>query len=476
MKKFLLVVIFLASAYTYTNAQWQEINNGFDGGFIFSIETYGNNIYTTTNEGIYLSVDNCNTWRKENFGLNDKVITRLVKRENDIFVTTSDNELYLSTDIGKTWTKEGQVGDYRALTVSGNNLFALNSNNNIFMSSDNGETWVQKNNGLNLNWRTSIVACGNNIFIYDYRSIYRSTNNGDSWVEIKKGLINDYVETLKTDGNFLLTQDGKYFTYISTDYGDNWILKDSTVKKHVNCILSKSNFTIAGTESGIYIVTESGATWTKKNNELSGVCIWTLNEYGNSILAGTQLGFFISTNNGETWTKKSQGLVKKQALSLLKKDNNIFAGTQAGYSQYSADVLLSSDNGETWIDKYNGIRDFFNVTTLVTFGNKIYAGGEGAFSIFSSTNNGETWNAFGFTGTCFIVFGAKDSIFIINDEHGIELTTNNGKTWIYDRYPPHEYYSPTSFCINDTNIFAATSNGVFLSTDYCNTWIPKNNG
>jgi ligand-binding sensor domain-containing protein len=69
-----------------------------------------------------------------------------------------------------------------------------------------------------------------------------------------------------------------------------------------------------GIEAGVYISTDSGASWTQVSTGLTASVVHALSVSPNGIRPGTNLfvgtnaGVFLSTNNGTNWSAASTGL------------------------------------------------------------------------------------------------------------------------------------------------------------------------
>ncbi len=90
--------------------------------------------------------------------------------------------------------------------------------------------------------------------------------------------------------------------------------------------VTDSSYILAGSYygDGIYLSTDTGLTWTKKNNGLSTTGILDLQTVGENILAGTFKGVFISNDNGSSWVERNNGLGNQLIYSLIVINNYIF--------------------------------------------------------------------------------------------------------------------------------------------------------
>jgi ligand-binding sensor domain-containing protein len=230
----------------------------------------------------------------------------------------------------------------------------------------------------------------------------------------------------------------------------------------------------AATQSGVYLSTNNGATWTAVNAGLTNTDVEALVAKGNDLFAGTGHGIFLSTNNGSTWTSASAGLDTSMGTSVYSffvNGQTVYAGTEAG-------VFQTTNNGTTWTALNTGL-PITDIYAFAMIGNTMFAGV--LFNgVYSTT--GSSWasasaglpTGFNADFESFAVIGSK--LFAGNLGTGVYLSTNNGANW-----------SPVisgltdlniqAMAVSGTNLFAGSiDSGVFLSTNYGANWTPWNSG
>jgi hypothetical protein len=116
---------------------------------------------------------------------------------------------------------------------------------------------------------------------------------------------------------------------------------------------------IAGTDSGIYVSHDSGATWLLT---LPGVRVWTvgfdIRHTGNAFAGTDGKGVYASVDAGTTWTGASTGLLNLDVRALAFGLDGIAAGTNAG--------VALSPNGTVWHD---GGLDGYSIATVAVAAN-----------------------------------------------------------------------------------------------------------
>ena len=63
MRKIILLLVALINLNSLVNAQWQPSNGPMGGGGINSFASAGSKIFAGTLNGVYLSVDNGDSWK-----------------------------------------------------------------------------------------------------------------------------------------------------------------------------------------------------------------------------------------------------------------------------------------------------------------------------------------------------------------------------------------------------------------------------
>ncbi|MCE1164647.1 MAG: T9SS type A sorting domain-containing protein [Bacteroidetes bacterium] len=169
------------------------------------------------------------------------------------------------------------------------------------------------------------------------------------------------------------------------------------------------------------------------------------------------------------WTQLN-GPVRGEVQSVLPKDNYLFAGTNVG-------IYRSSDRGGNWVFAGSGLSGK-PVKYLAVYNGVIYAGlTDGFYSeVFSSGNNGNTWNSItgGLNDKIITGLAVNSSFIIVSTTNGIFRSGNNGSNWLAS----NTGISSTminSLCVSGNTLCAGTDNGVSLSTNNGNSWIAYSN-
>jgi photosystem II stability/assembly factor-like uncharacterized protein len=296
MKTFIILAALLITS-SITEAQWEPCNNGMDDKTVLSITVIGNKIFAGTVGGLFVSSDNGDNWGFSDKGLTSYVLSMAVSG-NTIFAATRRSGIFLSTDGGANWTAKNNgltVEGITRVAIIGTNIFAGSMLGGMFLSTDNGESWSARNNGFPSDTVTALVVNGNDIYA-GTSGIFRSSNNGDSWTELKR-------------------------------------------VAQVMSVVVRGNTIYAGAlGSGVLVSTNSGISWTPKNNDLTDLSVEAIVFLGNNILTATYNGgMFLSTDNGDNWTRKNTGLTGYKFRTMTTDGKYVYAGTYGG-GMYRAKV------------------------------------------------------------------------------------------------------------------------------------------
>jgi hypothetical protein len=146
---------------------------------------------------------------------------------------------------------------------------------------------------------------------------------------------------------------------------------------------------LAGTDVGVYVSHDTGATWIRT---LAGMRVWTVGfdaRNPSNVFAGTDgSGVYASADSGATWVAASSGLRNLDVRALAFGLDGIAAGTGAG--------VALSPNGRVWHD---GGLDRYSIAAVAVAANypqfTVVAGADGAISgalasgyLFSSSGGG----------------------------------------------------------------------------------------
>jgi hypothetical protein len=219
-------------------------------------------------------------------------------------------------------------------------------------------------------------------------------------------------------------------------------------------------------------------SWVYRTLGLTSGKITSLAFYGTTttgakVIAGTaDAGVFYSRNRGVNWSKSSIGSDK--ITSLVSVSGYILAGTKGG------GVFVSTDSAKTFSAATTQPSNL-TVTSLVTDGSNVYAGTNGS-GVFVSSDFGLTWSALNVS--VYLSSNLKSSFIMslfIHDNFlriGTEAGIYNQNLGLTQQFIDASLLdlTVTGFSKNNSNLFAVTNNGLYVSNGYGSTWVLTTSG
>jgi hypothetical protein len=250
---------------------------------------------------------------------------------------------------------------------------------------------------------------------------------------------------------------------------------------------------LAGTGTwGLYLSTDNGASWVVDDSSLltEGYTVSAFATLGSNLYlggGGDPAGVYRSTNSGITWTASRAGLTDSNVNALLTHGPILLAGTQ------DSGVYRSVDSGKSWSKANAGLPDTITFGTLAVSALTTSGGSSTSpfiiastfrFGIFRSSNDGLGWISIdsSLPQTYFYQVASDNLNLYAATDNGVYISTNNGDSWVQRNIglPSLEIraFALTGSLITPTSlIFVGTrAAGVCISTNYGSSWTPINDG
>jgi len=207
-------------------------------------------------------------------------------------------------------------------------------------------------------------------------------------------------------------------------------------------VASNGDIWVGTSSSGIFLSTDNGDSWVKKNNGISANAIYSIaiNPINGYIFAGSdKRRVFRTTDQGESWANVISDIsVSDNGIAdiLISESGEIyFAAISDTLPHLSTDdFYYSNDNGDTWIKKSNTF--YFPLIQSLALGRDgtLYAGSYSIYSrgVYRSTNGGDTWlPPSNYTDSQIYDLTVSDdgSIFAADINNGVLKSTDRGVTW-----------------------------------------------
>jgi len=391
--------------FTQSGTSWL-IDTMLTNTIVYCSAVVGDSIFIGTNLGIYILAKNDSGWTEVASGSEDIFVTSLAANGEILFANIYGKGVCRSTDYGLTWTSTnfGIVGGLYPPYVTdivflGSDIYSATWGDGIFRSTDLGSNWTQVSSGIYRNLRNIIAipteTGQHTLFITSDNHLYRSTDEEVTWNKIDDtipSIIFCLAYKRGTEGSTNIFAGGDN-VYISANYGINWTSVTAPWKKGDNTYLV---FSIATTESDIYVGIEedgiyrssnNGASWTPLITGLRNTRIYALVVNGSNIFAASDQGVLSSRDAGTSWTTNDDwpkcgdgGYLREFAMS----GSDLFLATCRG-------IFYSKDNGESWTEKDSGITNL-DISALLFSNDKTTLFAGGVSGIFLTTNKGTSWS------------------------------------------------------------------------------------
>jgi photosystem II stability/assembly factor-like uncharacterized protein len=296
----------------------------------------------------------------------------------------------------------------------------------------------------------SVVAADPNspkTFIAGTRNglLFRTTDAGDSWTEIgfpaqMSAMLNTLVVDPQTRGVYMAGMSSSLPQYSgilrSTDGGETWQQLPELRGHQVFAIAFKranALLAAAGTESGVYLSEDGGATWapasTSDEQPQPAVSVAFDPRDSATVYAGTPHLPWKTRDAGASWHSIHVGMLDDSDVFSIQPDRNhplrVFASACSG-------IYRSMNGGASWT-KLMEAKDASYRTYVITqdpqYENRWFAGTTSG--IVRSLDGGTTWVRLAPFATYSIAFdpGKLGRILIATNEAGILRSEDSGKTW-----------------------------------------------
>jgi photosystem II stability/assembly factor-like uncharacterized protein len=298
-----------------------------------------------------------------------------------------------------------------------------------------------------------------------------ANSQGQLWENLngpKGGLINSIIRN-KTD----LFCAGNGGVFVSSDNGENWKclgLRNEAIIK----ISIISSYLFAISNNGCYRNSIGDSVWFKvKNGSWQSL-------YGKDsvvFIGADYSGIYRSFDFGNTWTEVNNGINNRAIVSLYITSNNIVLASAAGAS--GSGVFRSTNMGDDWerIDPYQFAWNFYGITE---YENTLYAFDfSNSAKIYKSNDWGITWsmppNSTNPSDIIQSIYSDNRGIYVGVYSFGVFKTTNEGEGWIKLNNGLNNK-NVFSFVSSDSQIFAATYDGIYRANKSHYQWEKKSNG
>ncbi len=212
---------------------------------------------------------------------------------------------------------------------------------------------------------------------------------------------------------------------------------------------------------------------------------------GTNLFAGTGKGVFLSTDSGASWREVNSGLDCLEVRCLAVSGGNLFAGTNwfdapPALQLSIGGVFLSADNGQNWVPANSGLPVNTDIRSFAVSGTNLFVGAMGDLDyevsggLFLSTDRGKKWTLVKADDTLSLaasgstLFAGSGSLSVMMGEASLSASADNGRSWTRADSGLSGYVS--RLAASGRNLFAGTDKGVFRSTDNGKSWTGAGSG
>ena len=482
-----------AQASPPSQAAWAAI--GPDGGdarrFAFDSHDPRHIYLGTTDSWIYQSADGGSSWSRlarlstqDNLVVDSLVVDRSNPRTLFAGVWVMDHPdggIYISHDGGRSWAESRGMTGQSVLALaqarSNPNELVAGTLRGVYRSLDKGLHWRQISppGSAEIHEVESIA-----IDPYDAGIIYAGTwhlpwktmDGGATWRSMKQGLIVDsdifsmIVDPSRPSVVYLSACSG---IYRSDDFGDDFrkvqgIPSSARRTRVITMDPSDRNIVYAGTTEGLYKTRDGGKNWTRTTGSqviVNDVYIDPRNPQ-HVLLATDRGGVLASEDGGITFETSNTGFSQRQVAALLvdaKDPGTLYAGV-INDKTYGG-VFVTTDFGRSWRQQSAGLdgRDVFMLAQ----------GADGA--LLAGTSDG----VFRWSGSAW---APSNSVGLLNAAAAppAPRTRRNVHGRREERHSTRRTDDPslqgrvTALAVSEGTWFAATTQGVFRSTNDGQSW------
>ncbi len=445
--------------------------------------------------------------------------------------------VYKTTDGGKIWKMlpgtKGKAVWSVTLFPANPDVIAAGTEDGVYRSLDGGALWKHISAPGNAEFRPVVSLAFdpvNSEIVYAGTTHlpWRTSNGGASWEPIHAGMIDDsdvfsiQVDARKPESVYASACSG---LYASADGARHWkqlpTPKGAFRTYFVSLDPKHAGVVFAGTTAGLLRSEDGGKAFRVVSTEAVRSISFDPSVPDRIFFASTTAGLMVSTDGGRTIHASNAGFTNRSFTALtgargvlyatsvfetgsgvyrsdnfgLRWDRTGVAGTEREIRVISAapdqpgtlfaagyhGLLKSKDGGKTWAG-LNGPAGAGQFTALAALPHNVVLAGTGQ-GVFE-TRDGSTWQpaSIGIPGGVSALESSANRAVAAVGTHGASASTDGGVTWnaCGEPAPSVVWYGLAFDAAQADNAshtaLAATSAGLFRSTDDCRSWTKVTGG
>lgn len=467
-----LLVLFAAGA--RAQVYWQSDFGPWGGRVNDLFEDAGGTLYAATMQGVYISLDQGDTWRLHS--LDGASLYNVHRTRSGVLVVSHERQLQRSIDDGRNWEQclafdngVGLIGPdwFSGFFEHSSGALFYRRNMTIHVSTDQGVQWdLLTHTASNHNTFWSETVDGTLLL---GRLMYR-------WPDRSAQIIpaiapegtptTNYIPHITSAGNHLaLLHEAKWF--VSEDTGQTWTEAHNLFGRHGLRLLasSASGAVLALHQDNRFLAsTDAGRSWDSvamPSPEAREVYDLLCTSTGN-MLAATGAGILTLDPVGGNWDRvDSRHAFAPVAPLLPLSDSRILAALPL------SDELAELRDGVDWMSI---------LRTNVPFADLARSGAGTLFAatqgngLLSSTDGGAQWNSVsGISGDCRCLLGLEDGRILLACNDDVLLSTDDGASWTTIPQLRGKRFHSMAARVNGEIVFGGEE-GVNIGSSDLNTW------
>lgn len=445
-------------------------------------------VYVTSTRALGISSDNGTTWTRTGNPTSVHALRSLLIYQDTAILAVTNNSLYRSNDSGKSWNVMGiypEMKSMRRIAQTSKGLMYIRNSSDLYTSSNGGDHWMKLATPKKIS--DFFIDRNDWIFASASASILRSTDYGKTWDVFTKGLDSTLITSLCRSESGQLFALRYQTTYnptgilFSSDDGMSWNRIRNKYTDHYSIAVThgKDNSVFVGREyGGVYNTTDDGVSWRDRNRGLSTFVIFGIAAPSpDEIILLGDGKVFRSEDDGESWSEFSMpsGLNRLQFNSFARNADSVsIIGSKI------EGLYRSTDHGKHWMHDTLGIGYNTSITSLFYHSNGWFFASTYGKGLFVSSDQGNSWRPVEWDNPQTIVrgvFSLPDGTMLAATGEGLFTSDDNGLRWrqVFNNLSS---YQITTLSSNKAGVLLAgtEANGVYISTDSGNQWMPRNTG
>jgi photosystem II stability/assembly factor-like uncharacterized protein len=448
---------------------WERLNNGLPIDMVaYAMTVEGENIYITTDQGIYFSADSGSQWTL----ISPQFVAYSIDVVHDeIYAGYSEGGIYYSADHGTTWELRGPATTEfqpTGLAMTGTTLW-IGTSFGLYASSDRGKTWIRS--ALINNSVESIAQSNGAIFISGFNGSapqYYLSLDGESWKQLTVTPSFFNLVGFYRDGSEIFVNSGTA-THRSTNEGESWtVLEHPPGYSYWKAWLAGQGDELYATYgNGVLYSADKGETWEIRNNLLRNHYVRQITQTNTSIVSLSESnGLFVSMDDGNSWEEAN--------ISYHDFSRKVYAHEEAIVLAVQRKIYRSVSEGQAWEQILNLEGDptgYDGIIDMAGYGDSILV--LGFYGVYLSVDYGSSWNyvsrqQIGITDQSYFCYLKNDTAIVVSEKN-IFFSSDFGQTW-QKRNGPNTFYNTTDLLLTPSIWFMSSWNGLYVSEDQSNSW------